>query len=80
MANTTGKKFGGRKKGTPNKVTRDVKAAIERCFEDIGGDAKFAEWAQENPTEFYKLWGKLLPSKIEGVGKPLLLLRDYAGK
>ena len=38
--NTTGKKFGGRKKGTPNKLTAEVKkkvqslldGAIERCF------------------------------------------------
>ena len=27
MANTTGKKFGGRKKGTPNKTTADIKEA-----------------------------------------------------
>jgi len=25
MANTTGKKYGGRKKGTPNKVTSEIK-------------------------------------------------------
>jgi hypothetical protein len=30
MANTTGKKFGGRKKGTPNKLTGDMKETL-RC-------------------------------------------------
>ncbi len=29
MANTTGKKFGGRKKGTPNKTTKEIKEAFE---------------------------------------------------
>lgn len=29
MANTTGKKFGGRKKGTPNKKTQEVLATLE---------------------------------------------------
>ena len=28
--NTTGKKFGGRKKGTPNKLTAEVKEKIKR--------------------------------------------------
>jgi hypothetical protein len=28
MANTTGKKYGGRQKGTPNKLTFDLRATI----------------------------------------------------
>ena len=37
MANTTGKKFGGRKKGTPNRTTHDMKSAIFEAFDRAGG-------------------------------------------
>lgn len=32
MANLTGKKFGGRKKGTPNKVTDKVRSQFEKLL------------------------------------------------
>lgn len=39
MANTTGKKFGGRKKGTPNKVTKATRelfsSYVEEHFKDF---------------------------------------------
>lgn len=59
-----GMKTGGRVKGTPNKRTQDVRAALERVYEAIGGDASFAEWATAEKTEFYKLYAKLLPRDI----------------
>ena len=31
--NTTGKKFGGRKKGTPNKLTAEVKEKIKNLLD-----------------------------------------------
>ncbi|WP_417237375.1 hypothetical protein [Bizionia paragorgiae] len=45
MANNTGEKFGGRKKGTPNKTTEQVKQAfrllveenLEQLRDDIAG-------------------------------------------
>lgn len=61
-------RIGGRAKGTPNKVTREVKDAIAQVFEDIGGIATFASWARYNKTEFYKLYGKLLPIQLQGSG------------
>lgn len=33
MANTTGRKFGGRKKGTPNKVTGTVREWLEKLID-----------------------------------------------
>ena len=29
MANTTGKKFGGRQKGTPNKLTKELRSVLK---------------------------------------------------
>lgn len=34
--------------------------AILRAFRKIGGVKHLAAWAEENPTEFYKLAGRLL--------------------
>ncbi len=36
MANTTGKKFGGRQKGTPNRLTRELRAVLKDVlYEEI---------------------------------------------
>jgi hypothetical protein len=64
MANTTGKKFGGRQKGTPNKNTTAVKSALIDAFDRLGGIDKLVEFGQENPGEFYKLWVKVLPTQL----------------
>lgn len=34
MANNTGKKFGGRRKGTPNKVTSEVKSKLQLLIDN----------------------------------------------
>lgn len=34
MANTTGKKFGGRKKGTPNKSTEEIRELFKALLEN----------------------------------------------
>lgn len=56
---------GGRQKGSQNKVTREVKDVIARCFDAIGGEAQFAKWASRNQDEFYKIYAKLLPIKLQ---------------
>lgn len=58
-------KLGGRKKGTPNVVSRDAQENILSVFLCIGGLKQMAEWARENQTEFYKIYAKLLPKNIE---------------
>ena len=60
-----GKKTGGRKPGSPNKKTAAVKEALEHAFKGMGGKAGLTRWAKENPTEFYKIWSKLLPREID---------------
>ena len=57
-------KTGGRVKGTPNKQTVAVKAALDAAFEGMGGVKRLQEWAQLNPDEFYKLWVKMLPLQV----------------
>ncbi len=50
-----GQKTGGRQVGAPNKVTAIFKDAVRTVYEDIGDNKAFAEWAKENPTEFYRI-------------------------
>lgn len=61
-----GIKTGGRSKGTPNKTTASVKDALAFAFDGRGGAPALKIWADENPTEFYKLWAKLLPQEVTG--------------
>lgn len=57
------RKTGGRKKGTPNKLTSSVKAALEVAFAECGGVPTLTAWARENPGAFYRLWIKMLPKQ-----------------
>jgi hypothetical protein len=43
----------------------DVVSSFASAFEMIGGTPRLALWANENPTEFYRLFGKLLPSATQ---------------
>jgi hypothetical protein len=66
-----GKKTGGRTKGVPNKKTREVKEAIERCFLELGGVEALRAWAETNPDAFYAtVWPKLLPVQHRVGGDP----------
>jgi len=62
----------GRVKGVPNKATKAVKEALQEAFDKLGGVVALTEWAKVEPTEFYKLWAKMLPTevkaKVENVG------------
>ena len=54
----------GRQKGTPNKATASIKAAFVEAFDNLGGATALANWARENPTEFYRLASKLIPTEV----------------
>ncbi len=63
----------GRPKGSVNKTTAVIKDAIAAVYErlqDKNGDEKghghLLEWAEGNPTEFYKLASKLIPIQVGG--------------
>jgi hypothetical protein len=54
----------GRLPGYPNKTTVSVKAALEAAFQGLGGVPALIAWGQQEPGEFYRLWGKLLPKNV----------------
>jgi len=63
-----GKKTGGRQIGTPNNVTAIFKDAVRTVYTDIGGNTAFAAWAKENPTEFYRIAARLIPTEMASQG------------
>ncbi|MCC7144261.1 MAG: hypothetical protein IT349_19370 [Candidatus Eisenbacteria bacterium] len=67
-----GFKTGGRKKGTPNKLSADLKAMILGALDQAGGQTYLVAQAKKNPTAFLTLVGKVLPLQVSGEdGGPL---------
>ncbi len=55
---------GGRRKGSVNRVTTEVKTALLAAFDGIGGVPRLTNWADQHPELFYPLFVKLLPAEI----------------
>ena len=55
-----------RPKGAKNVTSGTAKENVLAVFTRLEGTAGMAKWARKHPTEFYKLYGRLLP--IEGPG------------
>lgn len=66
----------GRPKGSKNRITNDVRACFHKVYEEMGanvevdgrkqtGHEAFLAWARENQTEFYRLYGKMIPQTAE---------------
>jgi hypothetical protein len=56
----------GKPKGAKNKLTISVKETVMAAFEDLQNDPKanIVTWGKENPTEFYKIAAKLIPTEL----------------
>jgi hypothetical protein len=59
-----GQRFGGRQKGTPNKLSGDVRAMIFAALDEVGGHSYLVEQARANPVAFLSLVGKVLPMQV----------------
>lgn len=58
---------GGRPKGVKNKVTRSVREALLEAFVKMQEDPKYNiyAWGKTNPTKFYEISSKLIPTEIQ---------------
>lgn len=64
LATNSSLNFGsGRPNGARNLVTRAAREAFEMAFEQLGGVDALMSWARVNPTEFYKLYARLIPEQ-----------------
>ena len=66
-----GRKTGGRKAGTPNKVSGELKAMILQALDNAGGVDYLQKQAMESPTAFLSLVGKVLPLSVGADGSGL---------
>ena len=70
-----GFKTGGRQKGTPNKITHDLKEMVVKALHKAGGVAYLARQAEANPSAFLALVGRVLPLQVGDVGDgPILIV------
>src|ERR1044071_8562072 len=66
MAGPGAPKTGGREKGTPNKLTADVRAMVLAALDRAGGEDYLVQQAQDNPKAFMSLLGRILPTQVTG--------------
>lgn len=55
---------GGSRKGKPNRMTADLRSAIQEAFHRAGGVVYLTRIAQESPAVFCKLLGMTLPKDV----------------
>lgn len=61
---------GGRRKGSKNKITMDIRDKFYHVYDDMGkldkvsGDEAFLNWARINKKTFYTLFAKLAPTNL----------------
>lgn len=60
----------GRKHGSKNKATKQIKEMIEGALSAVGGQQYLEQQAKENPTAFMTLVGKILPKDVNVGGQP----------
>lgn len=61
-----GMKTGGRKPGSLNKTTRELKEMILQALDESGGVEYLKQTAIDNPASFCTLLGKVLPLQVTG--------------
>jgi hypothetical protein len=66
MANTTGNKYGGRQKGTPNKLTKELRSVLKDIlYQELEQIQEHLETL--NPKERIELLIKLMPYALPKV-------------
>ncbi len=66
MATRTKTPGSGRKAGTPNKLTADVRAAVLGALSAVGGQKYLEDVARKDPRTFCALLGRVLPLQVGG--------------
>lgn len=65
----TRKKTGGRKVGTPNKVSGELKGMILKALDKSGGIEYLIGLSKTHPPAFASLLGRILPMQVTGAGQ-----------
>lgn len=57
-----------RPKGSPNKLTKEVREMVEGALTKLGGEAWLVKTARKQPAAFLALLGKLVPRVLDVQG------------
>lgn len=55
------------------KVTSKARDDLALAFDLMGGVPALVVWGRANPTEFYRIWSRLIPKPVEDASQPLPL-------
>jgi BioD-like phosphotransacetylase family protein len=83
LADQQGNKTGGRKAGTPNKATREVRAFLERVFKRAFSETRLRAWGPDNAPREVGLEDVLVEQILnQSIDNKLFisLLTFYAGR
>lgn len=47
------------------KAVKSSRAQLIQAFEDMGGIPALVAWGKKNPTEFYRIWARIIPREAE---------------
>lgn len=69
----------GRPPGVQNKLSRTVKETVLAVFNELQNDpdANLTTWAKSEPTEFYRIASKLIPTELTGSIKHIINVTDH---
>ncbi len=59
-----GIRLGGRAKGTPNRVTADVRQCILDAADKLGGCDRMVAWVQSSPEAEKAFWTQIYPKVL----------------
>lgn len=69
----------GRQKGTPNRLSRTVKETVLEVFNKLQQEdspVRLETWAEKEPTEFYRIAAKLIPTELTGTIKTIIKVTE----
>lgn len=53
----------------PKKLTVQARDALWKVFHELGGKEHMRKWALDNPSDFYRLFARLVPQATELTGE-----------
>ena len=59
-----GRKTGGRRPGSPNKVTAEAKDILLGATAELGGMARLVAWVREDKVNERIYWGQIFPKML----------------
>lgn len=69
----------GRPAGQPNRITREIRDAISKAFDEVGGADYLVKIAETKPEVFCGLVGKIIPREVDATGAMEIVYRIHRG-